>query len=433
MSKRQHEQGCPAGQRLREARALRSKALTPADLVEVETILRGILADLTPGIRDTAVDDTEHGREQETNEEEDRAVWTDAGTFLATLLLQRRDATGGGAEIASLLTERDFAYRLSRACLRHDHDKPSIPPARYAAAWDDVLPEHLLKRLDHTFQLGSTFWSEHDYSDGSEGRNPSPYFSYVVPLASDHEDDGPGESREMTALDAVLRILHRHASDAFPEVIGCKYAEWWAHSRPHSSGHQLHFDSDDEGRGGVRNPCASTVVNLSGKYGGGGETLVTTQTSTGRALASRGWLCSNARNRLLAFRGDLLHGVVPGPEIAACDGDMLGEGKAQDRRRVTFMVAFWDNISIQDAPGHGSARPFSRVAGEPWATALSEVLSVDGSDIRKKEKVGKNCFFEVPAWEDVDAGRNKEYGASLREVKKYKLLPCYDSFFQFFS
>src|SRR4051812_969890 len=41
------------------------------------------------------------------------------------------------------------------------------------------------------------------------------------------------------------------------------HAEWWAHCRPHASGHQLHFDSDDEGRGGVRNPSVSTVLYLS--------------------------------------------------------------------------------------------------------------------------------------------------------------------------
>ena len=36
--------------------------------------------------------------------------------------------------------------------------------------------------------------------------------------------------------------------------------EWWAHRRPHSSGHQMHFDSDNEGRGGVRNPIVRCVV-----------------------------------------------------------------------------------------------------------------------------------------------------------------------------
>ncbi len=44
-----------------------------------------------------------------------------------------------------------------------------------------------------------------------------------------------------------------------------RYAEWWAHCRRHPAGHQLHFDSDDEGTGGVRNPIISTVIYLTGK------------------------------------------------------------------------------------------------------------------------------------------------------------------------
>jgi hypothetical protein len=31
----------------------------------------------------------------------------------------------------------------------------------------------------------------------------------------------------------------------------------------HPSGHQLHFDSENEGRGGVRHPVASAVLYLS--------------------------------------------------------------------------------------------------------------------------------------------------------------------------
>ena len=41
------------------------------------------------------------------------------------------------------------------------------------------------------------------------------------------------------------------------------FQQWWAHCRPHSSGHQLHFDSDNEGQGTVRNPIISTVLYLS--------------------------------------------------------------------------------------------------------------------------------------------------------------------------
>lgn len=42
--------------------------------------------------------------------------------------------------------------------------------------------------------------------------------------------------------------------------------EWWAHCRDHTSGHQLHFDSENEGvgiGGQVRHPLFSAVVYLS--------------------------------------------------------------------------------------------------------------------------------------------------------------------------
>ncbi len=37
---------------------------------------------------------------------------------------------------------------------------------------------------------------------------------------------------------------HHHQQQLAARV---KYAEWWAHTRPHASGHALHFDTDEEG------------------------------------------------------------------------------------------------------------------------------------------------------------------------------------------
>ena len=342
------------------------------------------------------------------------------------------------AEISHLLSERGFAYRLSVAALTHSHDVPSKPPSRYAAAWDGILSDMLLQRLDMTFCPTSNFWDRHEYSDGSAGIDPSPYFSYIVPL--DQKDTGAVDvfdSRNKSALDVIIDCIRRQVSVVFPAVSECKHAEWWAHCRPHSSGHQLHFDSDDEGRGGVRNPVCSTVINLSTDTGVGGETLITTQTSTGKTLASKGWLCSNKRNRLLSFRGDLLHGVIPGPrvpksDINDCDATMNADA-IRSRRRVTFMVAFWKDIRTQDDEGHGSARPFSRVANEAWAKPLSDPIDIE-KDKKFAIDVARDCFFQVPAWEDVDVAKNKGAGASLKEIRKYKLaLPPYQDFFQFFS
>jgi len=52
----------------------------------------------------------------------------------------------------------------------------------------------------------------------------------------------------------------------FPFLLSSQYtAEWWVHSRPHSNGHQLHFDSDETrimaGRT-PQHPIVSTVLYL---------------------------------------------------------------------------------------------------------------------------------------------------------------------------
>lgn len=91
------------------------------------------------------------------------------------------------------------------------------------------------------------------------------------------------------------------------------------------SGHQLHFDSDNEGIGGIRNPIVSSVVYLSAASGEneettlsegratcaaaiGGPTLVTDQ-CMGGPLATQGWLAYPAVNRVTLFDGRVLHGA----------------------------------------------------------------------------------------------------------------------------
>ena len=90
-------------------------------------------------------------------------------------------------------------------------------------------------------------------------------------------------------------------------------AEWWAHCRNHSAGHQLHFDSAFEGLtvGGAENPLVSTVLYL-GDEEVGGPTLVTSQRLKDTTMARSGYLVRPKENRLCLFEGDLLHGVLPG-------------------------------------------------------------------------------------------------------------------------
>jgi hypothetical protein len=373
---------------LTRARWLRARATTPRQLAEVQQIVQSILQQ-----------SREHSEE-----------WTDTGTFLATLLLQGTINDTQRNQITTLLRERGFRYRLSKEALTQSHLVPSDAPLPHANAWDHVLPPALFDKISKAFSSESSFWTSHNYSDGSSGRPPSPYFSYVVPL-----------TKNTTVLMSIIQVIQRNIATTFPGVMNCTAAEWWCHCRPHSSGHQFHFDSDDEGRGGVRNPVASSVLNMTERVGG--ETLVTTQTVAATSLMHDGWLCEGRRNRLLAFKGNLLHGVVPGPAVAP---------SRSDTRRITFMVAFWKQIRVQDEPIPGAARPFSRVQDEEWARPLMEHYSeTDDADCTVQE--AKNCFFQVPVWRDVDEEENERNRESLRYSRKHKVLPPYDSFFQFYT
>jgi hypothetical protein len=84
----------------------------------------------------------------------------------------------------------------------------------------------------------------------------TPSFPYA-PLAGCSGSGGPG-----TIIEEVVAVLWRRACVLFPDVAKASHAEWWAHCRPHSNGHQLHYDSEDEGRGVVRHPVASAVLAL---------------------------------------------------------------------------------------------------------------------------------------------------------------------------
>lgn len=57
----------------------------------------------------------------------------------------------------------------------------------------------------------------------------------------------------------------------FPDIplSEARYCEWWTHNRPHSCGHQFHFDSDEpkleRGNGAigdVTHPIFSTIIYL---------------------------------------------------------------------------------------------------------------------------------------------------------------------------
>jgi len=60
----------------------------------------------------------------------------------------------------------------------------------------------------------------------------------------------------------------------------------------------------------------------------------------GDNLAEHGWLAHPGLNRLTMFKGNVLHGVIPGRGIPDPD--------TRTSKRITFMCAFWEGITQKE-------------------------------------------------------------------------------------
>lgn len=94
-------------------------------------------------------------------------------------------------------------------------------------------------------------------------------------------------------------------------------AEWWVHTRPHSCGHQFHFDSDETALCSgqqAQHPIVTAIIYLSPAPMGqeniaiGGPTIITDQTLQSENLASEGFTFLPRQNRMIAFDARYLHG-----------------------------------------------------------------------------------------------------------------------------
>lgn len=301
-----------------------------------------------------------------------------------------------------------------------------------ACALDSALSPRFLARMQAVLGPDARFWRETGYLTADVG-----YFSYVHPLAAASGHAVPAACVARSSIDQLIRRVLELALPHFPALRQARYAEWWAHNRPHARGHQLHFDSDNEGDDGVRNPIASTVLFLSAA---GGPTLVTAQTLRSRGLAPHGWLAFPRENRLVAFDGALLHSVVPGR--AAFE---------TDRRRITVMVAFWADVKTRDPPagGRGTAQlgparsfPDPRAPDAPgWSADFAPFEDDDDDDVDNdgggtsghaadgvRERPREAPIVPVkPVWMHVSTQPDKPARAV---VAQGGMLPAYDAMFQ---
>lgn len=265
-----------------------------------------------------------------------------AGEKLALLLCQ----SGQWEKAQKGLTSMGYRCRLASCVLdypevRSPSTSSQSPPCR---VYDNFLSEEETAILKEVFEdRGASYWIDHGY----EVEPPSPYFSYVVPLEHATSDFG--------FIGHLMHKCRRQLQSRFPDLEEAKHVEMWAHNRPHASGHQMHFDSDNEGIGGVRNPIISTILYITG--GVGGPSLVTNQTLNDRRIANKGWMSHPREKRLVAFDGRVLHGVVPGK------GCKTG-------RRVTLMFAFWKDIELRGGNEPVAARQFPM--SSEWASLLRQ-------------------------------------------------------------
>lgn len=259
---------------------------------------------------------------------------------------------GREEEALPLLQLGGWRYRLAPWVLRYPIPEAPLTVEASQASPLKVLegawPPALLRHLQELLRPGAAFWREHGY-DEVLGSGENGYFSYL------HSLTGPAAS----TMDLAARHVLSVAKAYFPELAEATAAEWWAHCRPHVCGHQMHFDSDNEGVGGARHPICSCVAFVDAPDGFGGPTLVTDQKLSDSSLAARGWLVYPKTGRLAVYDGSVLHGVLPGhgePPATTAKGS----------RRITWMVAFWKQIQLRPFGSDGlagSSRPLPDTSG----------------------------------------------------------------------
>ncbi|KAL3794311.1 hypothetical protein HJC23_012436 [Cyclotella cryptica] len=414
---------------IKAARELWLEATTPSELEQVETLYRQALSSKHPSSDDDDDSTDEPAKKKKRNLSKlSKSDYLQASEKLALLLCQSGRSKKAKKPLASL----GFKCRLAENVLNYSTEikdelaetgrNDSIP----CQIIDDFLSKTELQRLISVFSSPSAnYWTSHNY----QVEPPSPYFSYVIPM-SDIKSDKPINSNDFGFLGNLIKKIQScpMLTNKFPTLSNeTRFVEMWAHNRPHASGHQMHFDSDDEGRGGVRNPIISTILYITTDDSGdstttctGGPSLVTNQKLGDVHLATRGWMAHPKSKRLVAFDGRYLHGVVPGKGVDA----------TKNGRRVTLMFAFWKDITIRRGIGPGSARPFplkkNHNAMPKWAIELTKTPEglEEGDPNQNSYQTCKETIpveFEV-VYETLDG----------RPWKKSDGMPSYNEVFQGF-
>ena len=239
-----------------------------------------------------------------------------------------------------------------------------------------------------------------------------------------------------TSLHFLLADLRERCSPLMPELAHAKHVEIWTHRRPRTAYHQMHFDSENEGIGGAKNPIATFVLFLNdGRDAAGGDeehhqgtksrgrrgspfspTLITDQALghvTETLHSAKAYLVFPKSNRAVCFRGNLLHGVIPG-RVSVGEDPSIMRGTTNENieePRATLMFSFWKELTSYPGEGPGTARPLEDVVARgnmPWTRKLRragqqelyrELTELSGA--RQPSRITPQ-FFPGGVWETVD-------------------------------
>jgi hypothetical protein len=372
---------------LQLARSKWKRASTAAEMSQVENLLRGALA----LCKKSGCDDDE-ARETE----------MEASKLLARFLCQSPNRQTEAHELLGSIGFK-YALRHSISSSVFSVDGPAAqstasshavdPAERRVLCFDNVLPPCMLEHMHSAFALGAPFWREHAYDSPQTG-----FFSFQHAVPDEKAVDAAG-----TLHSAILHIW-RTVCQVNERMKKARFAEWWAHSRPHCNGHTLHYDyivrpkeSSGKKRGppGMepRHPIMSTVTFVTADCGG--PTLVTDQTMDVESTHA-GWLVAPKLNRTICFDGQQLHCVLPGS----------GAAPSPDARRITFMIAFWEEDPrapwfplLKQALAEKSSS--KSAAPKEWPISLSQPNVTCACTVAQHAKLGSANVAAVHAVDQV--------------------------------
>ncbi|KAL3790172.1 hypothetical protein ACHAWO_012954 [Cyclotella atomus] len=390
------------------------------------------------------------------------------------------------------LSTRAFGYpSCSCRCTTTSESSSQLP----LRVMDDVLPLKLFEALQYAFRPDSMYWKElyskvnignnSCWVEGGSNDGQSTERNQFVSHNIDLPRGNPSQSLQNanSIIEQVAIITKYKLMPHFPELQNAKSVEVWCHQRPTDGSHQLHYDMDeirlqerrerllvaaaqtqrkrqkvdvsdrDQGKNdGIFCPMVSCVLtiyvpNNSHACSNCGETsraaptiicnqsilnINQTETNCHTNDDEKGWLCYPKPNRLLAFEGSLLHGVVPGiPEhdininlhTSDNDSDESNDGYSNDpnnqQQRVTLMMGFWANgVSIQDMSlGIGPNMPFPMIndSGTSWAKEFEPIQmqedELEGTSVTNSITTAAAVIEVNPLWTPIhrDSSNFGEY------------------------